>query len=133
MDRGGGATPNFAGDLSRHCTVPGTAEIRRNRDRLAGSSVSIVGFYDGILTVHLASFSHDDDDDNDNTGTALRRGRRVREEERAERERNGRAEREERRTAPRRGGEGDGRKGEKGEAYEIGLKGCGLVRVGDYS
>jgi len=43
-----------------------TTEIRRNRDRLAGSSVSIVGFYDGILTMHLA-FSHDD-----NTGTALR-------------------------------------------------------------
>lgn len=57
-----------------------TAKIRRNRDRLAGSSVSIVGFYDGILTVHLA-FSHDD--------TTRRYGAprlRVREKEREEEE-----------------------------------------------
>lgn len=117
-------------------------EIRRNRDRLAGSSVSIVGFYDGILTVHLA-FSHDD-----NTGTAFRGSPllSVREKERAERElwtmndeRNERArrsEREERRARARdRAGRvrrrKKGRKGEreKEEAYKIDLKGCGLARL----
>lgn len=99
-----------------------TAEIRRNRDRLAGSSVSIVGFYDGILTVHLLRvFTR-----RHNTGTALRGP--VREKERAERERNERAEIGARGTP----GGREKEEREKGEAYKIGLKGCGLVRV-DYS
>lgn len=81
-------------------------EIRRNRDRLAGSSVSIVGFYDGILTVHLSRvFSHD------NTSTALRGTACLKKSAR------------EARSAGKRLGGKEKEEREKGEAYKIGLKG----------
>jgi len=55
-------SPNFAGDLGRHCTRGSHARARRIKGgekkkiamiALAGSSVSIVGLYDGILTVQF--------------------------------------------------------------------------------